>query len=306
MISTDWFTCSKNKPFPPEFIKLAIAKKLFVVPTASVVANTVGANLSKMLIDDSSLKPLIGQECIANLTRAFPKRPGQKTGWENLKENIAALNQAGIPILAGTDAANPGTDHGVSMHQEIRMLVASGLTNEQALAAATSRPAKHFKLADRGQIAAGLRADLILVEGDPTKDVANVSRIVSVWKGGYPIDRQSRIDLVKAEQLASSKRQSADKNKLVSDFEGEKVSATFGAGWTSSTDAIMGGSSTSRLVIAPNGADGSKSCLEVSGKIRAQQPAFAGAMFSPGATEMPSRRFERPSQDILLGERCRR
>ena len=270
----------------PEWIQLAKSKKLFVVPTACVVANTVGANLSKLVIEDEHLKPLIGQESLASLTRAFPTRQGQKVGWETLKENITKLNQAGIPILAGTDSANPGTDHGVSMHQEMRMLVEAGLTNEQALASATSLPAKHFKLADRGQIAVGLRADLVLVDGDPTKDVANVAKIVGVWKGGYPIDRQSRFDSVKAEQIASSKRQSADKNKLVSDFDGEKVTATFGAGWASSTDAIMGGSSTSKLSILPNGADGSKSCLEVSGKIRAQQPAFAGAMFSPGAREM--------------------
>ena len=212
-----------------EWIEMAKTKNLFVVPTASVISNSTGANLTKLVIDDEYLKPLIGQECIANLTRSFPARVGQVVGWETLKENIGKLNRAGIPILAGTDAANPGTDHGVSMHQEIRMLVTAGLTPEQALAAATSVPAKQFQLSDRGQIAPGLRADLILVEGDPTKDVANVARIVGVWKGGYPINRAAHIESVKAEQIAMKNRPTAGKNKLVSDFDGEKISAEFGA-----------------------------------------------------------------------------
>ena len=109
------------------------------------------------------------------------------------------------------------------------MLVTAGLTPEQALAAATSVPAKQFHLSDRGQIAPGLRADLILVEGDPTKDVANVARIVGVWKGGYPINRAAHIESVKAEQVAMMNRPTAGKNKLVSDFDGEKISAEFGA-----------------------------------------------------------------------------
>ncbi len=118
-----------------------------------------------------------------------------------------------------------GTDHGISMHQEMRLLVQAGLTNEQALASATSIPAMHFNLADRGQIAPGMRADLILVDGDPTKDVANVARIVGVWKGGFPIDRTARIDSVKAEKVAAMKRPTSGKNKLVSDFEGKNVTA---------------------------------------------------------------------------------
>ncbi len=270
----------------PEWVALAKAKKLFVVPTATVIANTTGANLSKLAIDDAFLKPLLNQESIANLTRAFPARDGQEKAWLIFKENINQLNQAGVPILAGTDAANPGTDHGVSMHQEIRILVSAGLTNEQALAAATSVPAKHFQLADRGQIVPGLRADIILVDGDPTKDVANLSRIEGVWKGGFPIDRKTRFESVKAEQVAAVNRPTADQNKRISNFEEENVSADFGAGWNSSTDAIMGGTSTSQLSIAMNGANGSKSCMEVVGKVRSQQPAFAGAMFTPGAAEM--------------------
>jgi imidazolonepropionase-like amidohydrolase len=65
--------------------------------------------------------------------------------------------------------------------------VRTGLTPSAALIAATSEPAKQFRLADRGGIAAGLRAGLLLVKGDPTSDTRN---IVVVWKQGVPLDRE--------------------------------------------------------------------------------------------------------------------
>lgn len=52
----------------------------------------------------------------------------------------------------------------------------------EALAAATSMPARLFGLSDRGRIAPGLRADLLLVEGDPTMDITATRSIVEVWR----------------------------------------------------------------------------------------------------------------------------
>jgi len=256
------------------------------VPTCTVVSNTTGSNLTRMIIDDGKLRPLLNNENLSGLAQSFPANRGNNNTLENLYNNIGKLNAAGVPILAGTDAPNPGTGHGVSMHQELRMLVAAGLTNEQALAAATSLPAKHFRLDDRGRVALGLRADLILIDGDPTADVANVAKIAGVWKGGFPIDRETRRKIVQGEAESAGKMSVASEDRLISDFDGDVVAAGFGAGWASSTDSIMGGDSTAELEIADGGADGSKSSLEVSGTTREQQPAFAGAMFSPGETQM--------------------
>jgi len=60
----------------------------------------------------------------------------------------------------------------------------------QALTAATAAPARAFRLADRGRIEPGLRADLVLVEGDPTRDILATRRIVAVWKRGVPVERK--------------------------------------------------------------------------------------------------------------------
>jgi imidazolonepropionase-like amidohydrolase len=95
-----------------------------------------------------------------------------------------ALLRAGVPVLAGTDATPFAPAHGAGLHRELELLVRAGLGNEAALAAATSVPARHFGLDDRGRIAPGLRADLLLVAGDPTEDVRATSAIVDVWRRG--------------------------------------------------------------------------------------------------------------------------
>jgi imidazolonepropionase-like amidohydrolase len=103
--------------------------------------------------------------------------------------SVTVLREAGVPILAGTDANDSaGTPspvpHGESLHQELELLVAAGLTAVEALLAATARPARYFGLADRGAVEPGMRADLILVEGDPIRDIRATRAISRIWCGG--------------------------------------------------------------------------------------------------------------------------
>jgi imidazolonepropionase-like amidohydrolase len=87
-------------------------------------------------------------------------------------------------ILAGTDAPNEGTTYGAGLHRELELLVEAGLTPVEALRAATSVSAAAFDLNDRGRIAAGARADLLLVDGDPTVDIRTTRNILHVYKRG--------------------------------------------------------------------------------------------------------------------------
>ncbi|MFF5260024.1 amidohydrolase family protein [Actinomadura viridis] len=113
-------------------------------------------------------------------------RPGSSA---NAVGAVRALRRAGVPLLAGTDATPFAPAHGAGMHRELRLLTEAGLSPQEALAAATSLPAHHFGLSDRGRIAPGLRADLVLVDGDPTRDITATAAIVDVWRRGV---RQSR------------------------------------------------------------------------------------------------------------------
>jgi imidazolonepropionase-like amidohydrolase len=74
------------------------------------------------------------------------------------------------------------------MHHELRLLVEAGLTPTQALRAATSVPASRFGLYDRGRIAPGLCADLLLVDGDPLVNIEDTLNIAAVWHRGVMLD----------------------------------------------------------------------------------------------------------------------
>ncbi|MFC5032892.1 amidohydrolase family protein [Streptomyces sp. So13.3] len=105
------------------------------------------------------------------------------------RASVAALHQAGVPILAGTDANTaPGVPanvpHGSSMHHELELLVDAGLSTIDALRAGTLLPAHYFALHDRGTIAPGQRADLLLIDGDPTTDIRATRQIQRIWCAG--------------------------------------------------------------------------------------------------------------------------
>ena len=103
------------------------------------------------------------------------------------------MYQAGVPILVGTDAnlspyvpANP--PFGSSLHQELQLLVQAGLSPVDAIRGATSLAAQKFQLYDRGSILPGLRADLVLLNADPTVDIHNSLSIEKVWVNGVEFD----------------------------------------------------------------------------------------------------------------------
>ncbi|MET7277136.1 amidohydrolase family protein [Kribbella sp. NPDC005582] len=98
--------------------------------------------------------------------------------------NTLALHQAGVRVLAGTDAPNPGLVFGASLHRELWHLVQAGLTPAEAVIAATAAPAEVFELSDRGRLAVGARADLLLVDGDPLTDITATQRIRRTWVAG--------------------------------------------------------------------------------------------------------------------------
>jgi imidazolonepropionase-like amidohydrolase len=141
------------------------------------------------LVDDPRLAPYLTPDEVANLRRAFVARPEAPNRLEHAFATVRQLRAARVPILAGSDAPNPGTVHGASLHRELELLVAAGLKPVEALAAATSAPAKAFGLTDRGRIARGLRADLVLVQGNPGLDITATRDVLRIWKGGHPAER---------------------------------------------------------------------------------------------------------------------
>lgn len=103
-------------------------------------------------------------------------------------DNVRRLQAAGVKLGFGTDAgAMPHRVIGVAEHRELQLLVQAGLSPAQALQVATSQAADLLGLADRGRIAAGKRADLLVLDADPLTDIANTQRIGAVWQAGQEV-----------------------------------------------------------------------------------------------------------------------
>lgn len=108
-------------------------------------------------------------------------------------DNVRRLHEAGVTILAGSDTQS-GVFPGPGLHRELAQLVKAGLTPLEAIRAATSDPARFLADGDEprfGNVAEGLRADLLLVEGDPTVDVGALQRIREVFLAGVPLERRA-------------------------------------------------------------------------------------------------------------------
>lgn len=115
--------------------------------------------------------------------------PGSST-WTDVLSNARAMYRAGIPLLAGTDAVGPiapniSLPFGDTLHRELQYFVEDvGMSNVEAINAATRVAAKFHGLRDRGRIEVGLRADLVLLGSDPLEDIKNTRDIEEVWVGG--------------------------------------------------------------------------------------------------------------------------
>ncbi|MCB9749426.1 MAG: amidohydrolase family protein [Myxococcales bacterium] len=286
-----------DTPPSPELLAAATRREggpAFVTDTLAVCHALRGPELGAALAADARLRPLLAPVELRTLSAAAQVTDATRSRLhcEHAAAAVKALHEAGAPVLASTDVPNGGMLHGLSLHGELELLVQAGLSPTDALAAATSRPAKAFGLADRGRIAPGLRADLLLVEGDPTRDITATRDIVAVYKQGRAIDRAAY--QVKIMQLhAAAKRQRNAPPPpgagpgLISDFDDGALTTAFGAGWQPSTDALRGGASTVELTVSRKGAR-SKHALDITGTIDAGLGAlaWAGAMFSPGPKPM--------------------
>jgi imidazolonepropionase-like amidohydrolase len=174
-----------------------------VGPTLATTENFLGEPGGAAVAADPRLAGILGDAQAQRLTSGLSGRRGQgMPPYSRAEENVTRLVDAGVTILAGTDAPNPGTISGASLHRELELLARCGLTPAQALNAATAAPARVFDLTDRGHTAPGQRADLMLVSGDPLTDITATRAIERIWRAGVLCDRRAFVaDAAEAEEL---------------------------------------------------------------------------------------------------------
>ncbi len=157
---------------------------IFVIPTHSVLASIARQNRGQALLQQHPLAHLLDAGGKQSLSRQFMVPLSKTDYWHNALWNTRAMHKAGIAVLAGSDAPNPGTSYGISLHDEVAILAEAGLTATEALQAATISTAKAFSLQGRGALLPGYRADMLLLAQDPRLDIANLASIQQIWLGG--------------------------------------------------------------------------------------------------------------------------
>jgi imidazolonepropionase-like amidohydrolase len=174
------------------FLDSIVESGAFVVPTLSVIAALSGRRDAGLLVAHPAFWQYLTAGDVRNLIANSPRgHENRWFRWDSVTVSLKKLADRGVPILAGSDPPNIGTAWGASMHRELELMVEAGMSPAMALRAATVTPARVFSLTDRGRIAAGLRADLLLVAGDPTSDIRATRDIVGIWKQGVRFDRDS-------------------------------------------------------------------------------------------------------------------
>lgn len=269
-----------------ELIDLMLERQAFVIATLPVF-QSIGSEdpVDESLAHDPNIAPLLTPADLQSLQSPY-------SGFEGLSlatalEGVGLLHASGVPILAGSDAPNPGTAYGASLHRELELPTQAGLTPTEALAAATSVTARVFGLEDRGRIAPGLVADLVLVEGNPVDDILASRAIVGVWKRGVQADREAYAQALEGTRQAGQAQAdmlAEGEVALISDFEADDLSVSFGQPWAPTTDEQAGGDSQAEIAVVEGGAGGSAGALEIRGVVgSAFELPWAGAMFMPGA-----------------------
>jgi imidazolonepropionase-like amidohydrolase len=124
--------------------------------------------------------------------------------YENDRKLTGEMHRAGVRLLAGSDSLDRYVFPGSSLHYELRELVAAGLTPQEALRTATENPAEFFNRKDTGMIAAGRRADMVLLDADPSQEIANTQKISGVVLAGQFLQRNDLDQLLEKSRAAAA------------------------------------------------------------------------------------------------------
>ncbi|HEV2664554.1 MAG TPA: amidohydrolase family protein, partial [Blastocatellia bacterium] len=196
--------------------------------------------------------------------------PPRMRRWTVLQNNTAALRKAGITFGVGADSGVTGTHHGWATLRELQLLVAGGLTPLEAITAATGAAARAIKVdGERGTIAPGKLADLVLVEGEPHKDIRDVEKVRRVFLGGREIDRERLADEISEPGLTLLPAIKA--RELIDDFERADGRSSIDTLWVNSTDS---GVDPTKMLFGRVARKGGNHALSVTARMSEKDRAF--------------------------------
>ncbi len=225
-----------NSDVDEELIQLMKKHGTTYVSTLAVYEQRSRYTPSPLL--DSVLEPAVKS---ALQSASAPAEPSERTvaaqtkRWKYLLNNVRLLKKAGINFADGTDSGITGTHHGWATLREMELLVQGGLTPLEAITAATGGSAKAIKVdAERGTIAAGKLADLVLIEGAPHNNINDIEKIKRVFLGGRELSRDQLARDIATPTLTAIRPLKAQ--EVIDDFERADGRSKLDTLWITNTD----------------------------------------------------------------------
>jgi hypothetical protein len=228
------------------------------------------------------------REAIARAVRA--SAPGDEETsartrrWRYLLDNVRRLHDAGIPIGVGTDAGMTGTFHGFAALRELELLVEAGLTPLEALTAGASVSAHALGVdGERGTIAAGKLADLVLIDGRPDQQIGDIERTARVFLGGAELDPHALEAAIQAKEPTSLPAHAMP--RAIDNMERTDGRTLLNTLRVNSTDA---GTDHSRMMFLPVVRRGHDHALMVEARMAAKEHPYARLEIplTPGEVEL--------------------
>lgn len=185
----------RDKPVDDEFIRLMKERKAWYIATLALDdSNFVFADKPETALDPlvrqwihPQMMALVSDPAWQAKAKASPGAANARRDLAMGKANLLAVYKAGIPVGFGSDSGVGLRVPGIAEHRELVLMVEAGLTPMQALTVATSDAARLLRLSDRGQVSAGKRADLVVLDANPLDNISNTLRINAVWNRGVQV-----------------------------------------------------------------------------------------------------------------------
>jgi imidazolonepropionase-like amidohydrolase len=187
----------RDKAMSDDLIALMVKNKVYVNPNIGSPERAIHASPPPWESEpylSGLLRDTVAPEVVARIHNSFAgRKPDEVTqrqkGYDILKASVAKLAAANAPIILGSDTGLEDHFFGYAEQKEMGLMVEAGMTPMQVIVSATSRAAEFLKLADRGTLAPGKRADLLVLDANPLDDIRNTRRIAKLYLAGAEVDR---------------------------------------------------------------------------------------------------------------------
>jgi imidazolonepropionase-like amidohydrolase len=187
----------RDKVMSGELIASMIQHNVYVMPNLGAPERG-GYDGIPAWLEEPNLNGLLAAtvtpDVIANMRKPFAGRDPAVTArnranYNILKQSVARLAAAGAAIVLGPDTGLEDNFFGYTEHRELQLMNEAGMSPAQIIVAATGRAAQFMGLGDRGVLAPGKRADVLVLDANPLDDIRNTRRIAKLYLAGTEVDR---------------------------------------------------------------------------------------------------------------------